>query len=514
MNGAESVIATLSAGGVEVCFANPGTSELHLVAALDSGPPFRCVLGLFEGVVTGAADGYARMSEKPACTLLHLGPGIANGLANLHNAKRARVPVINLVGDHPKSHYQLNPPLAADVEATARPYCDWIRVSESVKRLGADTAAAIAAARSYPGQVATLIIPCDLAWGQGGTPGDISAATLPRPPDPQRIEEAAALLRRREPTAILLGPGSLHGAGLAAAGRLASASGATLLTPYPLKRLERGHARPKVHRIPYPREQATKLLARFKQLIVVGTALPVAYFAHPASSALLIPPGCEVYTAAETNDDNVGVLEALADSLSPQQITESNEKAYTQSDPEGAISLSGLAAAIAATLPEGAVVIDESMTSGRQIMAATQSCPPHDWIGNTGGSIGIALPLAIGAAIACPDRRVLCLSAEGSGMYTAQALWTMSREGLNVTILIFNNRRYGVLQSELVGMGLGELGPRGLSLLSLDRPPLDWTALARGMGVPSCRTDDLQGTTRALRLGLAAPGPSLIEVLV
>ena len=178
MNGAESLVRTLVAGGVDVCFSNPGTSEMHFVAALDRVEGMRCVLGLFEGVVTGAADGYFRMKGTPASTLLHLGPGLANGLANLHNAKKANSGIVNIVGQHATHHIGYNAPLTSDIEGLARPMSAWVRTSPDAKSVSADGAAAIAAARSAPPQIATLILPADTAWneadgiaaGPGGQP--------------------------------------------------------------------------------------------------------------------------------------------------------------------------------------------------------------------------------------------------------------------------------------------------------------------------------------------------------
>ncbi len=512
MSGAECVADVLAAGGVQVCFANPGTSELHLVAALDRRPEIRCILGLFEGVVTGAADGYARMARQPACTLLHLGPGLANGLANLHNAKRARSPLINVVGQHPASHLAADPPLAADIEAIARPYSAWQRTVASLETVGADTAAAIEAACAPPGAIVTLIVPADVAWSRGADTAPTVPRLRPSAPARDRIQQAAERLRRGGRAALVLGGDGLHGPGLAAAGRIAASSGATLLTPYPLARLERGGGRPCVERIPYPPERARARLQAFEQLVFVGCARPVAYFARPGESAELIAPGCALHIAAEAHEDAVAALEMIADQLPAPAGRAGAATAEPADDPAGPITPEGLAAALAAVLPADAIVVDESMTSGRPFLAATQSCPPHDWLANTGGSIGIALPLAVGAAVACPERRVLCLSAEGSGMYTAQALWTMAHEGLNITVLILNNRRYGVLCAEWAQLGLGEPGPGARGLLDLSRPELDWTGLAQGMGVPARRAESLEEVTQALRRGLAGAGPSLVEV--
>jgi acetolactate synthase I/II/III large subunit len=512
MNGAESLIRTLLAGGVDTCFANPGTSEIHIVAALDRITEMRCVLGLFEGVATGAADGYARMAEKPACTLLHLGPGLGNGLANLHNASRARVPIVNLVGQHATYHLQYDTPLASDIEGIAQPYSKWLRTLRSSSEMGRDAAEAVVAALTAPGQIATLIVPADVSWSEGGLIGAIP--TLPKPPLPntQTVEHAAAMLRSGLPTAILIGGNGLYGKGLVTAGRIASATGAKLLAPYPFTRLRRGAGIPRVDRVQYVLEQGIEQFKEFRQLILVGAHAPVAYFAYPGKNSAFTTPECQIHTLASPGEDYVGALDALAAALSVRGTELPAEKAERPPMPSGEITLPGLAAAVGALLPENAIVVDESMTSGRGLMATTKGAPPHEWLGNTGGSIGIALPLAVGAAVACPDRRVLCLTADGSGMYTAQALWTMAREDLNITTVVFANRDYAVLKREFSYLGVGNPGPRAASMFEIGRPDLDWTLLAKGMGVPGTRVNSLDAFGKALRAGLEGGGPTLIEV--
>jgi acetolactate synthase-1/2/3 large subunit len=512
MNGAESLVGTLLAGSVEVCFTNPGTSEMHLVAALDRQTKIRCVLGLFEGVVTAAADGYARMIGKPACTLLHLGPGLANGLANLHNARRAHTPVVNLVGQHATFHLAKDTPLKSDIEAIARPYAKWLRTSQSVSELGRDTAEALVAARTAPGQIATLIVPANVAWGADGQIAGIP--DVPRAPLPpqENIERAAIMLRSGLRTAILLSGSALYGQGLEAAGHIATATNAKLLVPYPFPRLERGTGRPLVDRVPYVSQQAIDLLKEFRQLILIGTAEPLAYFASPGKSAAFTAPDCEIHQLAKPEEDCTGALEALNSSWNFPRSHGLVENVFRPPVPTGEITLAGLASSIAAWLPENAIVVDESMTSGRGIMSAASGAAPHDWLGNTGGSIGIAMPLAIGAAVACPTRRVLCLSADGSGMYTLQALWTMAREGLKITTVIFANRAYGVLRREFANLGLGEPGATASSLFEIGRPDLDWVSLAKGMGVPGTRVDSLDAFNKALNRSFEMHGPTLIEV--
>ncbi len=512
MNGAEALTRTLVAGGVDTAFANPGTSEIHLVAALDRVPEVRCVLGLFEGVVTGAADGYARMAEKPACTLLHLGPGLGNGLANLHNASRARVPMVNLIGQHATYHLHHDTPLVSDIEAIARPCSKWLRTSRSPSEVGRDAAEAIVASRTAPGQIATLIVPADVAWSEGGTVAALPA--LPRSPMPtaKAVERTAVMLRSGLRTAILLAGNALYGNGLVTAGQVGAATGAKLFAPYPLTRLQRGAGLPRVDRVQYVLEQGIEQFKEFRQLILVGAQAPVAYFAYPGKNSVFTSPECEIHTLANPGEDYVGGLEAVAAALSIRGTEPPEDNAERPPMPSGEITLAGLAAAVGAMLPENGIIVDESMTSGRGLMAATKGAPPHDWLGNTGGSIGIALPLAVGAAVACPSRKVLCLSADGSGMYTLQALWTMAREGLNITTVVFANRDYAVLKREFSYLGVGNPGTRALDMFEIGRPDLDWVHLAKGMGVPGTRVNSLDAFGKALRAGLEGEGPTLIEV--
>lgn len=512
MRAAETFIRTLVAGGVTTCFTNPGTSEIHLVAALDHTPEMRCVLGLFEGVVTGAADGYARMAEKPACTLLHLGPGLANGLANLHNARRAQVPLLNIIGDHPGHHLPNDTPLVSDVEGTARPYSHWVRTVQSPERLAGDAVDAILAARSRNGQIATLIVPADVAWSEGGAVG-----TLPRPaeapmPDASAIEHAAAMLRSGD-AAMLLAGDALYGEGLRTAARIAAATGARLMAPYPVTRMERGAGVPVVERVAYILEQGIEQFKNVRKLILVGARAPRAYFAYPDKDGVFTDPACEIHALCAEHENRRGALAGLAEALSLGPATKMNVSAVERGvAPKGTITLTGVASVIGALLPENTIVVDESMTSGRGIMAATKGAPPHDYLGNTGGSIGIAMPLAVGAAVACPEKRVLCLSADGSGMYTLQALWTMAREGLNVTTVIFANRSYAVLKREFSYLGVGEPGEQAAKLFDIGRPDLDWVQMARGMGVPAERAQSLDELARGLQKGLAGNGPMLIEI--
>jgi acetolactate synthase I/II/III large subunit len=511
LNGAESLIRTLATGGVTTCFMNPGTSEIHFVAALDRMPEVRGIPCLFEGVASGAADGYARMSGKPACTLLHLGPGLSNALANLHNACRARVPLINVVGDHASFHSQYETPLASNIEALARPYSAWLRKATHPEAVGEDCANAIAAARTPPGRIATLILPADSAWGEGGLIGSIPAIPDPLLPADSRVEHGADLLRSGRPVALVLGLQLPTGRTLTIAGQIATKTGARLLAPFAFTRIERGGGRPTVERIAYVTEQAIQQLARYDAIILVGALPPVAFFAHPDKPSVLTAERTEVFTLARPEEDCAGALAALATLVGADRVQSAVQSSGRAGLPIGEISPEGLAAVVGALLPENAIVVDESITSGRGMLAATADAPPHDWLVNTGGSIGIGLPLSIGAAVACPDRPVLCLEADGSGMYTVQALWTAARENLNITTVIFANRAYAILKGELASAAANP-GPKARDMLEIGRPDIDWVALARGLGVQATKVTTLEEFAAALRRGLASAEPNLIQV--
>lgn len=511
MNGAECVVRSLHAAGTEVCFANPGTSEMQFVDALDRTRLMRCVLGLFEGVVTGAADGYARMAGKPAATLLHLAPGFANGAANLHNARKGRSPVLNLVGEHAVRHLGYDAPLSADLAAAVAPFSDWVRTGTSAASLARDAMEGLAAAASHPGAVATLILPADLGWDEGGV---VSPPVPPTPPGtvPQdAVRHAAEMLG---PGAVLLIGGTVleDPAAMMQAASIARKTGAALMAPGANRRIEMGAGLPVVPRIPYPIDMAIAALSGFDRAVLVETVEPVAFFAYPDRPSLLLPPGCRVMTLADRAQDGRAALSALADLVGAPQWR-GTDAPRPQAPAPGPLDDLALSQAIASALPEGAIVVDEGITRGRDVGRLAAGAPPLSWLAITGGSIGIGVPLATGAAVARPDRPVVALQADGSAMYTLQGLWTQAREGLNVTTVIFANRSYEILKGELLRVGANP-GPTALDMLDLRRPDLDFCALARGMGVPAQRVEDAADLHRAIAASVCEPGPMLIEAIL
>ncbi len=512
-SGAESLVQTFVDAGVNVCFSNPGTSEMHFVAALDTNPEMRCVLGLFEGVVTGAADGYGRMNATPAATLLHLGPGLGNGLANLHNAKKARTPLVNVVGDHATYHRQYDAPLTSDVEGIARPVSGWVKVSPSADDVAADGAAAVQAAMSPPGQVATLILPADTAWNRTSASAVPLPKVAPKPVDASQVEEVARVLRSGEPSVILMN-GVISARRTAIADRVAQATGARVIMDTFVPRIERGAGRAEVARLPYFGEQATEVLAGTKHLILCSTQPPITFFAYPDKPNWLTPEDCSLHVLVERDGDIDGALEALADAVGAAG-TEARLIAPERPPlPTGELNARSIGAAVGHLLPENAIVVDEGGMSGAPSAYATRGAPPHDWLVLTGGSIGYGLPAAVGAAVACPDRRVVSLQADGSGMYTVQALWTQAREQLDITTIVFANQKYAILQIEFARVGAHEPGPKAISMLDLTNPALGWTDLAKGMGVPAWRVETAEEFNSALAAALSEPGPSLIEALI
>ncbi|HMF84005.1 MAG TPA: acetolactate synthase large subunit [Acidimicrobiia bacterium] len=512
MNGAQALIRTLVDSGVDVCFTNPGTSEMHFVAALDAVPEMRGALGLFEGVVTGAADGYGRMADKPAATLLHLGPGVGNGLANLHNARRARTPLVNVVGDHATYHAQHDAPLQSDIESAARNVSGWIRTSRSTADVALDAADAVGAALGPPGHVATLILPADVSWAEGAEPVEPRARAARAAVADEVVEAVAKVLVSGESSALLVGGSSTRERGLVAASRVANTTGAKLLGETFPARLQRGAGRPPLERLGYLAEFMTAQLDGLRHLVLVDAKAPVSFFAYPDKPSFLVPDGCQVYVLAAGADDAVGALEHLADVVGTAEPT--LQPAHRPERPTGDLTGEAVADAIGALLPEDAIVSDEANTAGLWVAAATAGAPPHDALTLTGGAIGQGLPAATGAAVACPDRKVLCLEADGSAMYTLQALWTQAREGLDVTTVIFNNRSYAILNLELSRVGAESSGPKAHDMLDLSRPDLDFTALAQGMGVPSARATTADELVTALGRGLTEPGPYLVDAVL
>jgi acetolactate synthase-1/2/3 large subunit len=514
LNGAQALIRTLVDSGLTTCFTNPGTSEMHFVAALDSVPEMRAVLGLFEGVATGAADGYSRMSEGPAATLLHLGPGLGNGLANLHNARRAKAPIVNIVGDHATYHTRYDAPLQSDIETVARNVSGWVRTSRRTGDLAHDTLEAIAAATGPPGQVATLILPADVSWSDGAQAARASHPAVPVAASAEVVEAVAEALRGGGRTALLLGGRALRERGLLAAGRVAAATGARLLAEVFPARLERGAGLPAVERIAYFPEYATVQLEGLEHLILVDAKAPVSFFAYPGKQSDLVPDGCEVHDLAAPSADVLGALEALVDVLGAGDAEPARQPESRPERPAGALTVEKACQAIGWILPEGAIVSDEAVTSGMTLPAHTAGSPRHDWLTLTGGAIGQGLPVAVGAAVACPDRPVLALQADGSSLYTIQSLWTMAREALNITVVIFNNRAYAILKVELARVGAEGAGPKANAQFDLGGPDLDFVKLGHGFGVPSRRVETAEELIDALHGAIAEPGPHLIEVVI
>lgn len=511
MNGAEALIETLYNAGVEVCFANPGTSEMQLVAAIDRHPKMRGVLGLFEGVVTGAADGYGRMADRPAATLLHLGPGFGNGAANLHNARRAHSPVVNIVGDHATYHREYDAPLTSDIEGAARPFSNWVRTSVSADALAADGAIAVAEAMRYPGAIATLIAPANFAWEETkGAAAPIAPRSAPQA-DEALIRQAAEALRSGEPCALFLGGMALREQALNEAGRIAEATGARILSETFATRLQRGAGRVPVERLPYFGEMAAAHLAGLKRIVFVGAKPPVAFFAYPEKPGWLSPEDAEIIELADARTDALHALRGLADKIGAPKTHSKAQAPFIPPKMSGKLDPAGVAAALAELCPKDAIIVDEAATAGLATFPMTAGMAPHDWLMLTGGSIGFGLPAGVGAAIACPTRKVICLQADGSAMYTVQALWTMAREKLDVTTVILNNASYAILNIELARVGAQNPGPKALSLLDLSNPMLDWMELSHGMGVPAVRAKTAEEFRAALKEALEIKGPRLVE---
>ncbi|MEU7145350.1 acetolactate synthase large subunit [Nocardia sp. NPDC046473] len=523
MNGAEAIIETMLDSDVRVCFGNPGTSEMHFVAALDRYPQMRGILCLFEGVATGAADGYGRMTRRPAATLLHLGPGLGNGLANLHNARRAGTPVLNIVGDHSRDHKPLDSPLDSDIDAVAGSVSAWLYRPADSAGLGRDIAAAIAATSGFEdsvaqrtgtsGSIATVVVPADLSWSTGG----VAAPALPNRPARDAVvasDAAEKILRSGEKTVLLLDGDALTEDGLNAADRIAQATGTLLFCPTWPAALRRGAGIPTVTPLAYRSEDVRAQMAGVRHLILAGARSPVASFGYPDQDGNLVPAGIDLHVLADEFTPVLSGLTSIADRIAPE-LKPRPAPATLTALPKGVLTQANWAWVIGGLLPQDAIVCDESITAGMQTLtAATAGAPAHDALGLAGLAVGQGLPLSVGAAVACPDRPVVCLEADGSAMYTISALWTQARENLDITTVVLNNKSYAILRSELDRVGAQGNGSASTRMLDLSHPDLDFVALSHGMGVPATRATTAEQLADQFAAATREPGPHLIEAVL
>ena len=515
MNSADALLKTLIANGLEVVFANPGTSEMHLVAAIDHHPEVRPILGLFEGVVTGAADGYARMSGKAAANLLHLGPGLGNGFANIHNAKKARTPMLNIVGDHATYHLQYNAPLTSDLDGLAKASSDWVGRSLSPDDLSSLGSQAWSEAHKFPGQIATMLVPADCAWGETDNIGPVVKRPDPLKVDDKKIDEAFKALSSSTNAMLFIGGDFLDEESVTLAGKIATSANCRLATDTFVKRHRRGRGITKVEPIPYFAEMAEEHLKGIDVIVFIGTRPPVSFFAYPGKKSYLSPEEAQLIELSSPLQDGKYALNALSDLFGGTRIDKQLIPNETIDMPiSGTLGPDNIGPIFAGLLPEETIVCDEAATSGFFVTPHAWNAKPIDWLALTGGSIGQGLPLATGAAIAAPDRPVVCLHGDGGAMYTVQALWTQARESLNVTNIIFSNRSYAILKVELDRVGALGTGDRAASMFSLDDPAISWPSLAQSLGVDGYTAATVEEFKKALSNSLISEGPSLIEVMI
>ncbi len=514
MNGAEALLKTLVDAGIEICFANPGTSEMHLVSAIGKTDSVRPILCLFEGVVTGAADGYARMAGRPAVTLLHLGPGLANGMANLHNAKKARVALVNIVGDHAPYHLPHDAPLTSDVTAHATINSAWVETSTSADDLARLGAVAVQQSRNGTGTIATLIAPANHAWEEAQN----SYPALPIEPPPevaaQTIEEVGALLTNGKKTAIVLGGHALRDDELVLASRISAKTGAPLFCETFPTRHQRGAGRVSITRVPYFAELAIQVLGEYEQFVLIGAATPVAFFAYPDTPSVLVPSDATVTSLASPVQNTSAALASLADRLAAGPGLETLQQRIVPEPPAGPLTAVAIGDTLAALLPDNAILSDEGITCSAEVFARTVGAAPHDALTITGGAIGQGLPVSFGAAIACPDRKVVALQADGSGLYTLQSLWSMARENADVVVVLLNNDSYAILNIELARLKTGTPNEKTLSMLDIGHPSLDWQHIARGMNVNASRATTAEEFHQQFGAAINTRGPHLIEAMI
>jgi acetolactate synthase-1/2/3 large subunit len=515
MTGADCLLETLALNQIEVCFMNPGTSEMHFVSALDRATAVRGVLCLYEGVCSGAADGYARMRGRPAAALLHLGPGLGNALSNFHNARKARSPIVSIVGEHTREHQKHDAPLSSDITQFARAVSDNIRTVESPECLGPAVSEAIAAAIRPPGRIAMVIVPADISWLEAETIGAVVPLPQRAMPSQASILDAARLLRSSSNAGLILGGASMRRGALEAAGRLSAATGVRVFADRSAPRLASGRGCFRVEKVPYFPEDASAALGGLTDLILVEAQTPISFFGYPNTPSSPVPETCAVSVLATPEQDGTAALEAVVDECGAQKARPPAMDEEAVALPmEGPLTADAVGRTLAALLPESAIVSDEMISLSAAIVPYLMRAAAHDQLTLTGGSIGQGLPVAVGAAIACPDRKVIALEADGSAMYSLQALWTMARESLDVVTVILANRRYRILDIEMRRTGASTVGARANDMIDIGRPDLDFVSLARGMGVPATRAASAQEFTRQFHAAVSERGPRVIEAVI
>jgi acetolactate synthase-1/2/3 large subunit len=486
---------------------------MQFVAALDGKPEMRPVLCLFEGVATGAADGYGRIADRPACTLLHLGPGYGNGVANLHNARRAYTPIVNVIGDHATYHRQYDAPLNSDIATLVKPNSLWAKSADTPDSVAALTAEAVAASYGPPGGPVSLILPADSAWLPASGEPVIAQKPVRPAPAGSAVEAVAKAIKAAKRPVVLLGGQACRAEGLAVAARLETA-GVTVYSDTFVPRQARGGGVFMPRKMQYFGEMAMAELAGVDLMVFVGTAMPVAFFAYPDRPSVLVPDGCAMLTLAERGEDAVAGLSGLADLLGAGKQGPTQAFAIPDAAPTGGLNAYYAGAAIARHMPEGAILCDDAVTSGTGVAGSTATARPHEVLALTGGAIGIGLPIAIGAAVAAPDRKVISLNGDGAAMYTVQALWTMARENLDVTVVVFANHTYRILNVEMTRTGAGQAGPSAAKLLDLGDPKIDWVSVAKGLGLPAIRCETAEAFDKAFEAAMAERGPTFIEAAI
>lgn len=513
-NGAENIINSLQEAGVNICFTNPGTSEMHLVAALDKSTKIKSVLCLFEGVVTGAADGYARISGKPAATLLHLGPGFANGIANLHNAQKANSPIINLVGQHALSHLQHETPLHSDITGLAKPVSGWVKTIYSPNDISTLITGAVSNTQKSGNRISTVIIPTDIAWTNSdisfNNPDDVSET----PVDLALISKIADRLLSAKLPVIFINTTGLDKYCVDLIGKIQKRTGCRIFSELFVSRLTKGAGEVIVERIPFRQKEALEIFSNVDEAILIGAYHPRTFFAYPdQDNSSMFMPDCRVISLTDPNSFSCDAIQALvtklqADELIPDVSTTRHLECAT-----GELTTEKVGLSIAALLPENTIISDDGITSTFNYWPLFTHAPKHDWLYTTGGSIGQGLPVAIGAALAAPERPVLCLSGDGSAMYTIQSLWTQVRENLNIINIIYSNRSYKILNAELSMIGIDNIGNTGKKLLDLSKPNINFVTLAKSMGMQAVCVTDMSEFNQAMKEAINTSQPSLIEVL-
>ena len=514
MNGAAAFFKSIVDNGIDTIFACPGTSEMQVVDEVGYSN-LRVVLCLFENSVTGMADGYARMLDKPALGMVHVTCGLTNALANMHNARIANSRMIIFGGGVHVAH-EVNEPVHSMLQR--QPYVAQIAAqcvieARSPDQLAAAATQALKASNDGAGKIVYVYGPNNAVWGESSFQGKLTSSAEQR----QRVSTAtissiADTLKAGKKTAFILDNLALREEGLEILGRIAEGAGGRLFREWLPSRIAMGAGRVRTETLPYGGAEGRELLSEFDQIVLVGAKIPVCPFSYENQPWVKIPENCNVHTLATADHDILAALEELATQLDLPEKASNRYNRKPGEPPTGPLSGNSIVQSLSILMPADSIVLDEAMLENVMFPLLMDGAAPFDFMAACpGGAIGAGPPVACGAAIACPNRKVILLEGDFSLMQGNTALWSMAQHNLDICVINYNNEGSASLSTELARVRQGEAQPKSIELLRIRKPTIDYAAMAESMGVPASRAETAEEFHLQLTKAMSTKGPHFID---